>query len=270
MESSEKEDFDYKALGEVADELGDQRLRSDHAVGEWGVYDEEIVRFAWTFRDVLPVKSEINTQPFKQRILTIGEKFEHYIRTTLGHEGEDKLMAIEFGGPGNHLFAGFPDGLFKQTFGVCLEGDIELNEDSAPKSEKHRVLHVDIFDVSLYRKLRELSSPAGGFSLIISRLVGAHALVSRDSRVLGLVLGAWYDLLLENGLMFVEYANYASAKWRGPAVEGDLENYHTMQKWAQMLRKDYSDVLDVSVAASVFRLWKKEGAPKKLPLLPNT
>lgn len=222
----------------------------------WIVEDEALEGAAMSFADsfavTLPERYDYATDPFC---------FSRYIEDTLEYEDHKKLVAIEFGGPGGRLFAGFTPGFFSRTIGVCLRDNREPSDKKWDVERGHTVLEIDMLQTGTYQTLEKLLVDKS-VGLIISRTEGAIGWLPDDPIILGNLASRWYKILMENGLLFVQYNPSA------PSRAYDQEKRTAMvDEWIRLLKYQYADTLDVEGGTSAFRLHKKRGAPRDLPLV---
>ena len=224
----------------------------------WIIEDEELeamaMSFAASFASTLPPQYDYASNPFC---------FSEYIENTLEHEPREKLAAIEFGGPGSRLFAGFTPGFFSHTIGVCLKDNREASWKKWDAPRNHTVLEADMFERKTYQMIQKViaEQPVG---LIISRMEGAIGWLPDDPAILANLISRWYGLLRENGLLFVQYNSSTHMKAYDYGKRTAMVN-----RWIRFLQENYSDTIEVEGETSSFRIHKKKGAPEDLPLLPS-
>jgi|GEM_PF-1578779 len=243
----------------------------------WSMYDSTIEEFGGTFLKAIPEEytRNIDTKTYPE-LAEYGEAFKKYIEDTLSKSKDKKLSAIEFGGTGYNLFQGFKDGLFSNTAGVCLI-DIRMPEDSTDDiANNHTVIEGDIFDLK-NKKLDEkiakaLNKPKA--DLIISRTMGPLKEFKKNPMIMAWVIKKWYELLNENGLMFIQFEYF---KEHNP---GTLPKHNSeitppptrdsekiALEWVNMIEQKYKDLIEVQLGRGILRLHKLKGAPEKLPIL---
>jgi hypothetical protein len=242
-----------------AEELRRARKNSENIAHEhWPLYDAGFASFAQTFKDVLPGGKKITREAEASALFT------EYIRSILRPDLHAHLNAIELGGPGGKLFEGFPKRFFEKTFGVCLaDSQNPINEQLA---SSHEIIRGDLHRNDTYKKI-ETALHGGKASLIISRMYGGLDEVTRDPVIWAKVARAWYRLLSEDGLMFVQYRASEGAQWVSETeIRKDVRE-KLLKEWTEFLQDNYGDTLEVQLGDHEFRLRKKEGAPKELPIL---
>jgi hypothetical protein len=224
---------------------------------EWGVYDSSLDNFSGSFRTCLP--NDIEREAGMQDLM-----FRKYIENTLSKGKNDSLTAVEFGGPGSKLFRGFSDDFFHKTVGVCLKDIRNQNTKETDRDNLHSVIEGDILDVQnteVLEKVKQALS-AEKVDLIMSRMIGPLQDIDHNSAILDRLIRNWYEMLNENGLMFIEYRNYNYASQT--SVD------HLIKEWSATLREKFPQVeIQVSNITDVMRLHKKFGAPQKLPSAPE-
>jgi len=244
----------FSSLPEIRKELRKERERSAQAdpVSVYAIMDSSLSSFFYAFRSTLPPS---RTQP-----IPLLEKkydaFRKYIEETLRQGDTKNLAAIEFGGPGYRLFDGFTPNFFKQTLGVCLKYDQKNEPLNLTEEERHRVLIGNIFDESMYSDVRKLIK-GKEVGLIISRMAGPLHDMTRNPRLLSVVMKAWYRLLTHSpSLMFVQFPQSEFL-------------YVRIKKWQEYIQEEFGETMELQVGGDAFRLLKKEGAPIELPLIDN-
>lgn len=219
--------------------------------------ENEDASFSYFFRNVLPE----------------GQKnMKSYIESVF-QEKRGNIIGVEFGGIGSNLFRGFSKGFFKETFGITLadhrrKWQTKIDEyKNLGHKLNHNVVEGDILSGSLYDNLEEKLNGRKA-DLIIERMFLGLEFMPAEPYKLSSILEKWYEMLNEDGIMFVQ----------PPVIFNNL-----LDKWAEMLHDKYLDsiefqyekgVHDASVedeGYSAFRLRKLKGSPNKLPFLnPNT
>ena len=210
--------------------------------------------FFYSFEDILP-KGTISLRD--------------YIQSTL-EEKRGKAVGVEFGGIGVKVFSEFPPGFFKKSIGMTLldhrtESEKQLDLYKVNHGFPHQVLERNMLESSSYRELEKILA-GDKVDFIVERLELGLSAIPQELVTVSSILERWYNLLNEGGVMMVQV----------PGMFNPL-----LKKWAEMIEKDYKDVLefkcsprvgyassgDISPNDSVFRLRKLKGAPEKLPLL---
>lgn len=187
-----------------------------------------------------------------------------YIEETLkSRKGE--AVGVEFGGIGLNAFGRFTPDFFKKSVGLTLVDHRDYPASKRklvhlPNKLEHRILEGDMFSLKPYRELERVLAGAK-VDLILERLEVGLNEVPKDPLTIGVFLSKWYELLNEGGLMLVQV----------PGVFNPL-----LLRWAEMIERDYPDVLEFQIppgvakgspSDSAFRLRKLPGAPAELPLL---
>lgn len=230
--------------------------------GEWGWYDSSINDFAETFLDSLPEEYKKNKNKLSGKI------FKNYIEETLLKSKEESkhLTGIEFGGPGSNFFSGFTVNFFSNSVGVCLKDNRDEYLKKQDARSNHSVITEDILDPqknnSLIKKIL-YSLGANKTDLIISRMQGPLGELKMNPDILDRIFRNWYNILNENGLMFIQF-EYSMATHKSPS-----SNEILIRKWAAAIENIYPQI-DIQLENNftrdgIFRLHKGVGAPEKLP-----
>jgi hypothetical protein len=185
------------------------------------------------------------------------EKFS--LRSYIEEQLEDKdgqAIGVEFGGPGSKLFKGFSSGFFAKSVGVTLVDHRTPKEvqDSKKSDEKihHQTLMGDIFDMNTYKLLNERLQ-GKKVDLIMSRMAAGLEFVPTEPYTVSKILEIWYELLSDEGIMFVQT----------PTKFNNL-----LAQWAKKIELEFKNVLefqykkgdvDANLACSAFRLRKLPG-----------
>jgi hypothetical protein len=215
--------------------------------------EDKDANFSFFFRNVLPEREK---------------DMRSYIESSL-KEKQGKAVGVEFGGIGQNLFRGFSNDIFKETFGVTLadhrkKWKIKIDEfENKKRGVNHNVIEGDILSDGLYDSLNE-KLKGRKVDLIIERMFKGIEFMPPEPYKLSQILGKWYEMLNENGIMFVQ----------SPVVFNNL-----LDKWADMLHEKYNDIIEFQYEKGIhdagiedtgyssFRLRKLNGAPKELPFL---
>jgi hypothetical protein len=227
--------------------------------------DESDMSFEGTFIHVLP-EAEDDLQKYIERNLA---------------DRKGQAVAIEFGGVGSALFAGFTPGFFKQTAGVVLvdnrekyhllpntgEKKVNPQDNHGPIASKeedearnHSVIEGNILSPRTYQKIDTWLNRKK-VDLIIERLVGGITSIPDEPYTVAKTVSKWYEMLHDGGILLVQV----------PVALHDI-----LPAWANMVREKYGDVLEVQIelelhqfedALDLLRIRKLPGAPETLPLL---
>jgi len=244
---------------------------------EWMTYDSLLESFGLTFALSLPIKNkEIEEKEYpageifrnkkeNDRILTLaGEIFRKYIEDTLSQGREKSLTAVEFGGPGSNLFSDFTRGFFRQTIGVCLKDIRNKNQEERDTKNNHFVVEGDILDVRSDKMLSEIIKKFGAnkTDLIISRMIAPLHHIDMNPAILDRIIRNWYNILNENGLMFIQFTTNVRQHWN---LISNTQTEILIEKWSMAIRERFPEI-DVQTAnMGIMRLHKKTGAPENLP-----
>jgi len=225
--------------------------------GEWNIYDKNIYSFEDTFAETLPKFDEQTAKEGYSKLDCL--YFRDYIEKTLSKNGGKDLTAVEFGGPGSNLFAGFSGGFFRQTLGVCLKDVRSKKKTEEDRAICHDVLQGDIMEVRNNNLLNEIKKrlSADKIDLIISRMAGPLSIIEKNGAMLDRLIRNWYNLLDENGLMFIQF-NYVTNSLRTTQTE------ILIKKWVEAISYKFPEI-DISLNGGSIRLHKRKGSPEELP-----
>ena len=263
-----------KHLTEVNKRIQEKKEYSHKSFPWWDYHDSSLEEFGHSFCDTLPkTYTDFIESDGVARVIEYGGAFRAYIEKTL--LGNEHRAAVEFGGPGSSLFAGFKENYFEKTVGVCLE-DMRTDEMKELDEEgNHHIYIGDILDVknldfdSFLKNTLEVEK----VDLIVSRLMGPLKALSMNPLVMERVIDSWYSLLKENGLLFVQFQYHLQhnpseavrfyEKEIAPPQVTDTESI--VEEWATFIQKQFPDTLELQLGRGVLRLHKKIGAPDMLP-----
>lgn len=248
---------------------GDERELENTPSGFWGVYDSDFCDFWSTFRAVCVGEKE-------------GEQYNNlsdYLR--LYYAGRNDLVGMEIGGPGRKLFKSMLNELndeldskleFRSTVGVTLNDLRSDKETSEDQERNHYILPADVFLHGYTEKdgnkmpgledIKAWTEEHGKADLIIERMIAGISDFSPklgakdiDLHILFRSVLKWYELLNEEGTMFLELPFDASTKEK--YVEPILNKL-----------KEHSDFFDVAASTryseTVLRLRRLPGSPDNL------
>lgn len=185
---------------------------------------------------------------------------------------KDGIVLVEMGGPAKQLSKDVSEFLtIKKSIGLTL--DIGITEAdkrgklSSNEAKGHKIITGDLFSSKTKSQLKkELDGEK--VDILIERMVGGLSTIPNDENWLYLNLNSWYELLNENGVMFVEipfFSNY-------PKIREDYA------EWINQINKTHSKTIEVQnhtskeeyyKSKSFLRLKKLSGAPANLPRLEN-
>jgi hypothetical protein len=222
----------------------EEKASNDKKLG-WGIYNQSIIGFGENF---------IWCVPEEYRGLGRGEGLKKYIQDTLVvDKAKGPITGVEFGGPGENLFASFNSGFFDKTLGVTL-----VNPGIPTIKSNHEILEADILNIrdrELYNKLRSILG-VEKVNLIISRMIGPLNDINLNPVIMDVILRNWYKMLAENGLMFVQFG-FAN-------TEG--ERYKEVEKWVKAVKARYPGIdIVLEPYEEAIRIHKKAGSPDELP-----
>ena len=223
--------------------------------------DASIESIGRTFLDCLP-------ESYLHDPNTMGEAFKKYIENTLSKSKEKRngLTAVEFGGPGSALFAGFSKGFFGKTIGVCLK---DLRQDTQKEREQkngHLIIEGNILDVINYKVYGKVATQLanGKTDLIISRMMGPLDQIEKNPAILDRVIRKWYGMLNTNGIMFIQIEF-------SDAGDEPFTYNHSVRRWADAIHSKCPEIEiqfdrpDMPYFVKRIRLHKNPGAPEELP-----
>ncbi|MFA6353825.1 MAG: hypothetical protein WCW93_02750 [Candidatus Paceibacterota bacterium] len=178
---------------------------------------------------------------------------------------EGEAVGVEFGGIGSNVFKSFSSGFFAQSIGVDLIDHRKRKDLVQSKKEdkkiNHEILKGDIFDLKTYESLDKLLE-GKKVDFIVSRMGRGLEFVPIEPYTVSKILKIWYELLAEEGVMFVQT----------PVAFNKL-----LRDWTEKIEKEYKNLIEISFVpgfadnradhCSSFRLRKLRGAPAELPLL---
>jgi len=252
----------YSYSGRYSSSLSGIKNNDGYGRGEkeWLFYDSSLESFGITFASSLPIKNK----EIKEKEYPAGEVFIKYIEDTLSQGKEKSLTAVEFGGPGSNLFSDFTRGFFRQTIGVCLKDIRNKNQEERDTKNNHFVVEGDILDVRSDKMLSEIIKKFGAnkTDLIISRMIAPLHHIDMNPAILDRIIRNWYNILNENGLMFIQFTTNVRQHWN---LISNTQTEILIEKWSMAIRERFPEI-DVQTAnMGIMRLHKKTGAPKNLP-----
>jgi hypothetical protein len=227
-----------------------KEILKDSHENNYSIYDSHLDSFTKDFFNTLPEsKKSVN----KNHEIIFG----NYIENTLQKKGD--LTAIEFGGPGTNLFWDLVP-IFKRTISVCLNDIRPEKEKKIDNAINHSVIEGDIMDVRSGKLLNNIKEKLGTnkTDLIISRMAGPLNYINKNGAILDRLIRNWYNLLNENGLMFIQF----NFKENLHIPNTDLQIL--IEKWAIAIKKLFPEI-DIQVEKNALRLHKRKGAPEDLP-----
>lgn len=241
----------------------------------WDYYDSSLLLMGSSFSKVLPEEyvGYLNKKIYT-KIEEFGEAFKKYIEDTLSKNKNKERTAIEFGGPGSQLFAGFTPGFFEKTVGVCLDDIRFINEKEDDKLIDHSVIVGDVTDINNKNLFNEINDKLGTskVDLIISRLQGPLRELKRNPAFLDRIIRKWYSMLDKNGILFAQF-EYLSEhnpnmedKYNAeitPPPKKESEKY--VEEWVLSIHNKLPNQIEIQLGRGVIRITKKEGAPEELP-----
>jgi len=229
--------------------------KKEHEWGISGVYDSSINDFGSTFIPLSQVSQNTGLHLEQQ-----GKIFKNYIEDTLSQKEKQGLTAVEFGGPGSKLFEGFTKNFFNRTIGVCLKDIRDSKTKENDTRNNHSVIEGDILDVRNDDKLLAevlQSLHTNKIDLIICRMVGPIKYIDKHPIIMERTMKNWYEILNENGLMFIQFQFYEAIPGHDPTTD-------LIKKWSVAIKEKYPEI-DVQVINGALRLHKRIGSPEKLP-----
>ncbi len=251
-------------FGEIKKAIRHNRSNTEKDIFEgqekkWITHDASISRneknqfgttFGSTFFPCLPKEyREYNHQGEEDDLA-----LKRYIENILEKGG----TAVEFGGPGSNLFGDFSEGFFRKTIGICLEDIREKKQKEADDKKNHSVIIGDILDPQNNQLLDTVLKTLGTkkTNLIISRMMGVLLGIKKEPAILDHMIRAWYRILDDNGLMFVQFEL--------TDTDEPKPTQALVIKWKNAVKEKFPQI-DIQLSEGVLRLHKKEGAPGELP-----
>jgi hypothetical protein len=234
---------------------------------KWGVRDMGLYSFGVTFWETLPEEERVRASKEFPKHTTLydiyGKTFLNFIMNVL--EKSEKRTAVELGGPGSKLFQDFPRDFLERTLGVCLE-DVRTESEKTQDAELgHNVIEEDILDIKNIDNLSEKIKQNLGSSkvnLIICRLIGPLNRIDKNPAILERLVRAWYSLLPENGLIFLQFV-YMRNSFEEEKVTLQVK------KWANAIQERFPQIQirlgNEHVDNTSISIHKKPGAPEELP-----
>jgi hypothetical protein len=225
---------------------------------KWLAYDSTLESFSSSFYGVLPT---IEYSPNEHEISSIAYSFKRYIENTLSENREQgkQLTAVEFGGPASNLFRGFTQGFFSKTAGVCLKDMRTPTQIEIDGKVNHLVIEGDVLNVKdggmLFKNIRE-QLQVQKVNLIISRMVGPLHFIDKNLSIFDRIFRDWYDLLEENGIMFIE---------NGLENKSRIEQ-EKIKKWQKIITTKFPQIdLKLDNDFGIILIHKGIGSPEHLP-----
>jgi len=125
----------------------------------------------------------------------------------------------------------------------------------------HSVLPEDILNLQIERLYKQFLGQVmqrlgtSKTDLIISKMAGPLNKIDKNGAILDRLIRNWYDILNENGLMFIQF-NYQG--------NTDTNTQLLVQKWADAIKSRFPEI-DIQLDVGVMRLHKRAGSPEHLP-----
>ncbi len=260
---------------DISDNLKAKNLNKERE-GTWGVYDSSIDSFGFSFLSCLPDSYSNEIYDKEIDFEEYGEPFRKYILETLAKSKGDRHTAIEFGGPGSALFTSFSNKDLYRTVGVCLDDIRGSSEKGRDEEYGHSVIIGDLFDTKneeMYKQIREKIG-AVKTDLILSRMMGPLDDIAKNPIIMDRVIRKWYEMLNENGLIFVQFDYYRRfIRVDGKSTPKRINREHKseieddVEEWIKKIKTKFPNEIDIQIGEGVLRLHKKEGSPETLPAL---
>jgi hypothetical protein len=211
-------------------------------------------RYLWPMYDS-PLLSERDSSSFDSEFNMFapeGQNLRDYIEEVL-RPRKGQAVAIEFGGPGSNLFAGFSEGFFRRSLGVTLKDKRAAVKRSRDKVMNHSVIEGDLRDPFTKSKVNNWLGE-DQVDLVFERLGGAGSKIPQDPYDIAQHASEWYKMVAEGGLMFLQVPTVVT-----PLIVPWLEKIDAL--YPGLARGGRSLIwLDI-------QLHKIPGAPDELPLL---
>lgn len=177
---------------------------------------------------------------------------------------QDGVVLVEMGGPAKQLSKDVSEFLtIKKSIGLTLGiGITEADKRgllSSNEADNHKIIVGDMFSSKTKSKLsKELNGEK--VDVLIERMVGGLSMIPTDENWLYLNLNSWYELLNENGVMFVEVPFFSNF----PKIREDYI------KWIDQIKKTNGKTMEIQnfVSSTEYYKWKSFLRLKKLPGAP--
>lgn len=243
------------------------------AEGDWMQYDSRLFEIGGTFYEALPQKytQNLDNKNFNENV-KFGLAFKEYIEKELSFENKNRT-AVEFGGSGTRLFAGFSNGFFKRTVGVCLDDIRSHGTKIFDNSSGHSVVIGDVLDVNNKKLFKEINDKLNTdkVDLIISRMQGPLRELEKNPVILDRIIRKWYSLLDKNGILFAQFEYFShhnpSTKQQYNAdinyIRGVTKTETYVEKWVEAVKKVYPEI-EIQLGRGIIRLVKKDNSPEEL------
>lgn len=222
----------------------------------WGVYDcllDESTpckpSFAASFLPVLPSEYRESERPMADYIETYFQNRK---------ENGDTLLALEIGGPGSALFTGVKEGFFAKTAGITLVDGRDPDERIAENEQLNHTVLEGNFRTPRVKEKVDAWREERKVDFIIERMCDGLKLLPRDPFYLAEEFSYWYELLNEEGVMFIQL----------PMIVEPL-----LADWEQRVLEETDGTIEMAMSNEGYGEWwamrlnKHAGAPEKLPFL---
>lgn len=222
----------------------------------WPVRDSKMPNYSRRFEEL--VISEEHENPNFAKYVT------EYLKDVQG-----EAIGLEIGGTGSAFFAGFPEGFFRQTYGVALFDTRDQNQKQLDEVRHHKVLRSDAFTRKVTAGIRGREEIDTNFkdqrpNLIVIKAEGATYDFSEDPLYLFSELRKNYNFLASPGLLFLQSPKmYNIHSW-----QVNLEKMKSELNGIEGVNFDFYITSPTSSDNNVFllvRMNKMQAAPKKFP-----
>jgi|GEM_PF-3224283 len=226
----------------------------------WGIYDSALLPSL--IGRIFPESNFLRAvlgKSFQESFAPVvggGIDLKKDIETALA-EFRGKAVAVEFGGTGSKLFAGFADGFFARTLGMNLVDRRTPAQEKRDQKNHHTVIAGDMMAVAAKAQLADWLQ-GQSVHLIIERMMRGLEAAPNDVHFIGESLKDWYQILAEGGLMYLQAPRIVTPLLQEWAAKVARESNGTIQlEWGQ----------DGQVPWMSIRVRRLAGAPAEMPML---
>ncbi len=218
--------------------------------------------YNWKFKNSsLEGEGDASLSETFQMVLPDGSHgLKNYIESMLAQK-KGRIVAVELGGIGSRLFAGFSERFIGRSLAISLTDYRTESERKSDSGRAHDVIAGDLFKEQTQKQALKWAGD-DGVDLLFERLLGGIGFIPNEPYILIELLNKWYGALNDGGLMFIQ-------------VPTNLDPL--MGEWLKECAPFASDVeiqysrgfVDGNpMDASALRIRKRAGASKKVPQLP--
>lgn len=187
---------------------------------------------------------------------------KEYIENALSAK-KGRAIALDIGGLGSDVFKDFSYGFFAKTAGVALvdtrkKYKININGDS---ERNHSVIEGNILTPDTQEKIKVWLN-GEKVDLILERMEGGLELFPRDERWFYAAANEVYNLLSDNGIMFMQLVFSVAGDEKNDYFVADL---NLIEDWIKKIRAEHPQTLKINWDGQSLLIQKMPGAPEKLP-----